>query len=70
MATITIRTDMSTDIVLEKLERTHSTYRTRRNTIIKAAILSFESLDPSIREEYLYIARNNDRRLAKHSIYY
>lgn len=65
MATITIRTDMHTDVILEKLERTHSNWRIKKNTIIKAAIQAFGEMSVSDRDNYLDQARGNDGRRAK-----
>lgn len=62
MATITIRTDMHTDVMLEKLERTHSSWRIKKNTIIKAAIQAFAHMGEEDRQKYLDDVRGRDRR--------
>lgn len=62
MATITIRTDTHTDVILEKLEKDHSSWRIKRNTIIKAAIQAFEDMDETERQKYLDQVRYNDNR--------
>lgn len=64
MATITIRTDTHTDVILEKLEKDHSSWRIKRNTIIKAAIQAFEEMDEVERQKYLDQVRYNDNRRA------
>lgn len=62
MATITIRTDTHTDVILEKLEKAHLGRKTKRNTIIKAAIIAFEKMNINKREQYLSEVRSNDER--------
>lgn len=62
MATITIRTDMHTDVILEKLEKNHSSQRIKKNTIIKAAIIAFEKMNEEKREKYIYEVKANDGR--------
>lgn len=62
MATITIRTDSKTDVLIEQLEKLHSNWKIKRNTIIKAAILSFYLMSDNDRETYLYQVRENDSR--------
>lgn len=70
MATITIRTDKSTDEVLDKLERIHASVFAKRNTIIKAALLAFDDLEPRIRAKYLSEVRSRDgRRVVRHFYY-
>lgn len=70
MATITIRTDNSTEELLKKLQSENSIFYAKRNSIIKAAILAFSELDPNVRGEYLCKLRNNDGRLARYHLYY
>lgn len=65
MATITIRTDTHTEVILEKLEKDHSSWRIKRNTIIKAAIQAFEEMDETERQKYLDQVRYNDNRRAR-----
>lgn len=62
MATMTIRTDGHTDVLLEKLEKDHSSWRIKRNTIIKAAIQAFEDMNETERQKYLDQVRDNDGR--------
>lgn len=62
MATITIRTDMHTDVMLEKLEKEHSSWRIKKNTIIKAAIQAFAHMGEEDRQKYLDDVRANDGR--------
>ncbi len=69
MATITIRTDTHTDVVLEKLEKEHSTWRIKKNTIIKAAIQAFGNMSDEDREKYLNEARWHDGRRVKHYVW-
>lgn len=69
MATITIRTDMHTDVMLEKLEKAHSSSRIKKNTIIKAAIQAFAHMNEEEREKYLNDTRRNDGRRVRPSIW-
>lgn len=66
MATITIRTDGHTDVILEELEKAHSSWRIKKNTIIKAAIQAFEEMDETERQKYLDQVRGNDGRRRLH----
>lgn len=66
MATITIKTDKYTDVLLEHLEKLHCNWRIKRNTIIKAAIQAFYVMSEEDKEKYLNQASGNDKRRRVH----
>lgn len=69
MATITIRTDGHTDVILEELEKAHSSWRIKKNTIIKAAIQAFGDIDEIKRCKYITQVIANDGRWRRTSFY-